>query len=167
MADQIHDKRPHLVLTNTSKAQPFIAPSPGGGDDSVVPQLDRAKHGLMLQAQLHTLFPIAKRAVEVQTEQGLESGLGLQIQFIGLPDVTLAFESLGLERGRDPTKQIEVMSVRTDGNSTVANVFVPMESWSTSKSTLPSIWKQRRTRMMASSTTARCSTRSRRYVALN
>lgn len=125
MADQIHDKRPHLVLTNTSKAQPFTAPSAGGGDDSVVPQLDRAQHGSMLQAQLHSLIPIAKRAVEVQTEQGLESGLGLQIQFIGLPDVTLAFESLGLERGRDPTKQIEVLSVRTDGNSTVANVFVP------------------------------------------
>jgi Subtilase family len=125
MPDQTHDKRPHLVLTNTSKAQPFTAPSAGGGGAPEVLKPDRAQHGAALQAQLLALKPIAKQAFDIQTEQGLQSGLGLQIQFVGLPDVALAFESLGDERGRNPAQQIEVLSVRVDGNSTVANVFVP------------------------------------------
>ncbi len=125
MPDQAHDKRPHLVLTNTSKAQPFTAPSGGGGGAAEPPKPDRAQHGAALQAQLTALRPIAEQAVAAQEEQGLQSGLGLQIQFVGLPDVTLAFESLGDERSHDPGKQIEVLSVRADGNSTVANVFVP------------------------------------------
>ncbi|MDP2111164.1 MAG: S8 family peptidase [Thiobacillus sp.] len=125
MTDQTHDKRPHLVLTNTSKAQSFTAPSAGGGGAPEIHAPDRAQHGAALQAQLLALKPIATQAVEVQKEQGLQSGLGLQIQFVGLPDVVLAFESLGVERGRDPRKQIEVLSVKTDGNTTYANVFVP------------------------------------------
>jgi len=125
MPDQIHDKRPHLVLSNTSQAQPFTAPSSGGGDTPEIPQQNRAQHGATLQAQLQILKPISEQAVAFQTEQGLQSGLGLQIQFVGVPNIALAFESLGDERSRDPAKQIEVLSVRTEGNSTVANVFVP------------------------------------------
>lgn len=125
MAGQPHDKRPHLVLTNTSKAQSFTAPSSGGGESAEIPKPDRTQHGTSLREQLLVLKPIAKQVAEVQTERGLQSGLGLQIQFVGLPDVTLAFESLGNERARDPGKQIEVLSVRTDDSCTVANVFVP------------------------------------------
>jgi hypothetical protein len=125
MPDQTHDKRPHLVLTNTSKAQPFTAPSAGGGGSPEILKLDRALHGAALQAQLLALKPIAKQAFKIQTEQGLQSGLGMQIQFIGLPDVALAFESLGNERGSNPSQQIEVLSVQVDGASMIANVFVP------------------------------------------
>jgi hypothetical protein len=71
------------------------------------------------------LRPLAEQAVEAQKEQDLQSGLGLQIQFVGQPNVELAFESLGRELGRDPGKHIEVLSVRKEGNSTIANVFVP------------------------------------------
>jgi len=42
-----------------------------------------------------------------------------------MPDVTLAFESLGSEIGNDPTKKIEVLSVRDEAGTTYANVFVP------------------------------------------
>ena len=125
MVDQASDKRPHLVLTDTSKAQPFTAPSNGRGAASEIPVLDRGQHGAALQAQLLALKPLASRAVEVQKEHDVQSGLGLQIQFVGQPDVALAFESLGDERSRDPGKQIEVLSVRADGNTTVANIFVP------------------------------------------
>lgn len=125
MPDQTPDRRPHLVLNNTSEAQAFTARSSGGGDTPEVPQRNRAEHGAALQAQLQELKPVAKRAAEFQTAQGLESGLGLQIQFVGFPDVALAFESLGNERSRDPGKQIEVLSINRDGNSTVANVFIP------------------------------------------
>ncbi len=125
MPEQAQDKRLHLVLNNTSTAQQFTAPSAGGGGSSEVPQQNRAQHGAALQAQLQALKPIAQTAVETQKQQGLQSGLGLQIQFVGIPNVELAFESLGNERSRDPGEQIEVLSVRADGNSTVANVYVP------------------------------------------
>lgn len=125
MPEQAQDKRPHLVLTKTSKAQPFTAPSAGGGGSIEVPILDRAQHGAGLKTQLQALRLVAQEAVEVQKEQGLQSGLGLQIQFVGMPNVELAFESLGNERNRDPAKQIEVLSVRTEGDTTIANVYVP------------------------------------------
>lgn len=125
MPEQTQDKRPHLLLTNTSKAQSFKAPTAGGGGSPEVPQLDRAQHGAALKAQLQSLRPVAQQVVEAQKEQGLESGLGLQIQFVGVPDVALAFESLGSELGRDPQKKIEVLSIRTEEGTTYANVFVP------------------------------------------
>ena len=125
MPEQTQDKRPHLVLTKTSEAQPFTAQSAGGGNSPEVPAPNRAQHGAGLQAQLQALRPVAQQAVAAQREQGLQSGLGLQIQFVGMPNVELAFESLGNERSRDPAKQIEVLSVRAEGNTTVANVYVP------------------------------------------
>ncbi len=42
-----------------------------------------------------------------------------------MPDVALAFESLGSEIGKDPRKKIEVLSIRTEAGTTYANVFVP------------------------------------------
>lgn len=125
MSDQVNDKRPHLVLSNTSQAQSFTAHRPNGGSRSSVPLQDRASHGAALQAQLQSLKSLNQQAVHAQTSLGLQSGLGLQIQFVGIPDVALAFESLGNERSKDPSQQIEVLSVRADGNVTVANVFVP------------------------------------------
>jgi hypothetical protein len=125
MPEQTQDKRPHLVLNNTSTARPFTAPSAGGSGSPEVPKRNRAQHGAALQAQLQALKPLAQTAVQSQKEQGLQSGLGLQIQFVGIPNVDLAFESLGNEHSRDPGKQIEVLSVCTEGNTTVANVYVP------------------------------------------
>ena len=125
MPEQAQDKRPHLVLTNTSQAQGFKAPSNGGGGPAVVPQPDRVQHGTALKWQLQALKPIAQQVADAQREQDLESGLGLQIQFVGVHDVAMAFESLGSERGRDPSNQIEVLSVRSEGGVTHANVFVP------------------------------------------
>lgn len=125
MSEQAQDKRPHLVLTNTSQAQGFKAPSNGGGGPVAVPAPDRAHHGAALKGQLQALKPIAQQMAEAQREQDLESGLGLQIQFVGVQDVALAFESLGNERGRDAKKQIEILSVTSEGGVTHANVFVP------------------------------------------
>lgn len=124
MPDQPLDRRPHLVVANTSTAQAFTAPSSGGGA-SEVPVLDRAQHGNVLKAQLLALRPVVEQVVAAQQEQGLESGLGLQVQFVGQPDAALAFESLGYELGKDARKKIEVLSVRVEGDTTYANVFVP------------------------------------------
>jgi len=43
MPDRPLDRRPHLVLANTSTAQAFKAPSSSGGSSSV-PVLNRADH---------------------------------------------------------------------------------------------------------------------------
>ncbi len=56
----------------------------------------------------------------MQQALGFESGLGLQIQFESQPDIELAFESLG-----NDTKHIELLSIKKDGDTTIANVFVP------------------------------------------
>ena len=120
MTDQAPDNRRHLVLHDTSKTQDFTAHSLGGGDKKTVPELPRQQHGLALQAQLQALKPVAQAAAEAQRHYGLESGLGLQIQFISQPDVELAFQSLADER-----KRIELLSVHTEGPITYANVFVP------------------------------------------
>jgi hypothetical protein len=125
MPEQAQDKRPHLVLTNTSKAQSFTAPSNGGGGSAEVPQPNRAQHGAALKAQLQALKPVAQEVVNAQKEHDLESGFGLQIQFVGIQDVALAFVSLGSELNRDPKKNIEVLSISTEAGTTHANVFVP------------------------------------------
>ncbi|WP_235906836.1 hypothetical protein [Pseudomonas saliphila] len=68
---------------------------------------------------------MATAAALAQKEQGLESGLGLQVQFISQPNVELAFQSLAAERGKDDRKKIELLSVQQVGVYTYANVFVP------------------------------------------
>lgn len=125
MPDQSQDRRPHLILTNTSEAQAFKAPSSGGGGPPDVPSPDRAQHGTSLKAQIVALKPVALQVAAAQQEQGLESGFGLQVQFAGIPGVALAFESLGSEIGKDARKKIEVLSIRTEAGTTYANVFVP------------------------------------------
>jgi hypothetical protein len=125
MQDPTHDRRPQLVLTNTSTAQAFKAPAQGGGGAPDVSAPDRNQHGSALKAQLVALKPVAQQVAALQQEHGLESGLGLQVQFVGMPDVALAFESLGHEVGKDPQKKIEVLSVRAEAGTTYANVFVP------------------------------------------
>ncbi len=120
MPDQPQDKRPHLVLHNTAKPLAFTAHTPNGGGQKTVPELPRQQHGQSLQNQLAALRPVAAAAVAAQQEQGLESGLGLQIQFVSQPNVELAFESLA-----NGPKKIELLSVRQEGSNTFANVFVP------------------------------------------
>lgn len=120
MPDQPPAKRLHLVLQDTSRAVGFTAHSPGGGGPRFVPDLPRAQHGRALQNQLEALKPVAIEAVRAQQEQELNSGIGLQVLFASQPDVDLAFESLA----NDP-KKIELLSVRTVGDQTFANVFVP------------------------------------------
>lgn len=114
------DRRPHLVLSDTAQTHHYTAHTPKGGPENHPPILDRAQHGTALHAQLKTIHEMAQESVDKQREIGLESGLGLQIQFRSQPDVALAFESLHNE-----ISHIELLSVHTEGEYTYANVFVP------------------------------------------
>lgn len=121
MPDQVQrDNRPHLVLTNTAQTQTFTAHSPRHTRRIILPELNRSQHGTTLQAQLLAMKEAAQESAIKQSEIGLESGLGLQIQFRSQPDVELAYESLHNE----PTR-IELLSIHTEGEYTFANVFVP------------------------------------------
>lgn len=120
MENQPQDKRPHIVLSQTSESKGFTAHSLGGGGTAVVPEQPRNQHGRALLAQLEALTPIVNQSSQAQRNLGLESGLGLQIQFEGGFDVELAFESLG-----NDSKRIELLSVQKNGDSTIANVYVP------------------------------------------
>ncbi|NMG01853.1 S8 family peptidase [Azoarcus taiwanensis] len=119
------DKLPHLLLRDTSTSKPFTAHSSNGGSKPALPELPRQQHGQALQRQLATLKPLATSAAAYQRQQEVESGIGLQIQFVSQPNVELAFQSLAEERGKDDSKKIELLSVRQDGEYTYANVFVP------------------------------------------
>ena len=120
MPERPRDKRPHFVLHDTSTAKAFTAHTPKGGTKPTIPDLPRQQHGQTLQRQLQQLEPLVAAAVARQREQGLASGLGLQIHFVSQPDVELAFQSLADER-----QKIELLSVRREGERTFANVFVP------------------------------------------
>lgn len=114
------DRRPHLVLSDTSQTHAFSAHSGKGGPKKLLPELNRAQHGASLLAQLQVIQASSQELVAKQQEIGLESGLGLQIQFRSQPAVELAFESLQYE-----PSHIELLSIRTEGEYTYANVFVP------------------------------------------
>lgn len=119
MPDQPQAKRPHFILQDTSRTVGFTAKTTPV-KLKAIPAQPRQQHGASLQKQINDLKPSAAEAVRVQQELQLESGLGLQIQFTSQPDVALAFESLA-----NATKRIELLSIRDDGNRTLANVFVP------------------------------------------
>ncbi|SBW83730.1 hypothetical protein PVE_R1G5851 [Pseudomonas veronii 1YdBTEX2] len=120
MPEKREHQRSHLIIPLSSKSEPYTAHRPKGGKKTVVPDLPRQQHGSALQAQLQALRPFAEQAKAFQQQSDIESGLGLQIQFVGQPDVEMAFESLGNER-----QKIELLSVRQEGDQTIANVFVP------------------------------------------
>ena len=111
--------RNHLVLNQTSESIAFKARR-SVVESKSLPTRDRQIHGSYLQNQLHELKAIAQDSAKAYSEHGLESGLGLQIEFVGQPDVELAFEGLANAR-----KKIELLSIRKLGNVTIANVFVP------------------------------------------
>lgn len=120
MPDKRKHQRSHLILKQTSELRPYKAHSSKGGSKPEVPDLPRQKHGKALRKQLQELKPIADLAREFQEQAGLESGLGLQIQFLGQPDVEMAFQSLANEN-----QKIELLSLCQEGDQMIANVFVP------------------------------------------
>ncbi|MEN9866952.1 MAG: hypothetical protein RL748_2542 [Pseudomonadota bacterium] len=119
MQNSTNDKRPHLILANTATALAFTAPKPNI-PPQLLPERDRQKHGTTLQTQLSALQLAAVHAAQLQSQKQLKSGIGLQIEFSGFPDVALAFESLNNDQ-----QKIELLSLRQDGLITHANVFVP------------------------------------------
>ena len=124
MPDPVPDRRPHLLLTGTGQAQAFKAKSTPV-KKKTIPAQNRDSHGRALQQSLLALHTVAHQAAEEQRRLDLQSGLGLQLEFVGWPETALAFASLGKELGKNALHHIEVLSVQTEAGITRANVFVP------------------------------------------
>ncbi|EPX9374725.1 S8 family peptidase [Yersinia ruckeri] len=125
MTEQTNDKRLHITLPKTSTTQPYTAHSLGRISSGSLPERDRLAHGQALNLQLQQVKAIAAQAREGQSNLALISGIGVQVEFVGQPDVALAFESLRNEKGRDKTKHIELLSIHQEGGVTSANVYIP------------------------------------------
>lgn len=111
---------PHIVLTDSASSQQFTAPSAKGGSKNTVPTRDRQTHGAQLETALHEAANVTLTESDARLRDEMDGGFGLQLTFVGFPDVELAFEQLANE-----TSRIELLSVRKDGEATIANVFVP------------------------------------------
>ena len=120
MIDRQNDRRKHIVPTKAPTTQAYTAHTPDGFTKPFIPALSRQQQAAILLRQLSSLAPIASRVKETQGALGLEGGIGVQIQFVGRTDVELSFEQLN-----NDTQHIELLSVVKNGDSTVANVFVP------------------------------------------
>lgn len=99
-----------------STTQPYTAHSLGGGGSTALPQHDRQTHGQTLKTQLQLVKTMSSMARSRQEGLQLSSGFGVLVEFVGQPDVALAFESLGSEIGRNKAHHIvEVLSNRKEG----------------------------------------------------
>lgn len=125
MTEQTNDKRLHLTLPKTSSTQLYTAHSLGGGGATTLPQRDRQTHGQILKTQLQLVKTMSSLARSRQEGLQLISGFGVQVEFVGQPDVALAFESLGSEVGKNKARHIEVLSIHKEGEIASANVFIP------------------------------------------
>lgn len=125
MTEPAANRQRHLILPSTSVNEPYTTPSAGAGSSPPLPDRDRQQHGNMLLGHLQQIRAIAAQARTMQNTAGIQSGIGVQVEFVGQPDVALAFESLNSERGRDPAKRIELLSLHVDEDIISANVFIP------------------------------------------
>ncbi|EOZ6414612.1 S8 family peptidase [Cronobacter turicensis] len=125
MMEHTNNKKLHLILPKMSTAQPYTAHTSGGGSTVIIPELDRQTHGRSLNLQLQQVKAIAAQVREKQSKLALISGIGVQVEFVGQPDVALAFESLRNEKGKDKDKHIELLSIHHEDGITSANVYIP------------------------------------------
>ena len=119
MANGTDQRSRHFLIQGFTETEAYRSPQQGGSSP-VVPERDRAGHGGALQRQVEALRVQADAAREAQQADGMDEGLGLQVEFESFPEIELAFESLARERSG-----IELQNVRHVGDRTHATVFVP------------------------------------------
>ena len=119
MAKRPTRNRRHFILDGITETEPYRYPG-GGGGGTVVPARNRVQHGGELRRQVDSIRQEANSARIAQRDAGMETDLGLRVEFESFPDIVLAFESLARERSG-----IELLNVRYENNCTLATVFVP------------------------------------------
>jgi len=120
MATQDPDRRRHLFPTGTKAAHTYVARSGGDGNGKRIPEQPRAQHAAALRAQLAAIALAQQAQVVQQRSAGMQSAIGLQVEFTSPVDVELAAHSLARDK-----QGIELLNVRQQGKQTLATVFVP------------------------------------------
>lgn len=121
MAAEQPSRYRHFILRGVTETEPYRSPQQGGRR-SQVPDQDRAAHGARLLGQVDALKREAEVAGDTQRAAGMETGLGIRVEFESFPDIELAFESLAREQSK-----IDLLNVRHNDQQAVtyATVFVP------------------------------------------
>lgn len=110
---------PHLIVKGTAASEKYVPPSLGGTTPNF-PRRNRQTHGKKLLRQLRMLAAKAKALGEERSAMGIDAQDGICIQFESESGFDLKLDSL--ERIRSG---IELLSVRQEGEKTIAVVFVP------------------------------------------
>jgi hypothetical protein len=110
-------KLPHLYLRSNGKEEPFTSVS-GGGPSKGIPPQNRSPHAASLRKDLGLVKQDLERLQE--EADNLEAPLGIQIAFESFPGVELAVQSLA-----DDRQGIELLNVKTVGDTTYATIFLP------------------------------------------
>ena len=118
--DENSNKRKHIYVGATGKAESYTSPSSGGPPPPAVPVRNRRQHGGALLAQLQNVQAEQNRLSRDPATQDMESPIGIQVEFESFPDIDLAVESLADARSR-----IELANVRHSDSRTFATIFVP------------------------------------------
>lgn len=109
--------RPHLVVPDPPRREPFTLASAGGGGDKAGFKGDRAGHGRRLRRELEGALGSSDDSPDVE---------GTYITFESFPGLELALESLDPRGSGD---QPELVAVREEfgpqGNVQVATVYIP------------------------------------------
>ncbi|MDG0853439.1 S8 family peptidase [Roseateles puraquae] len=116
--DQQH--RPHLFPQGTCSVEGYTAKPIGGGAKPTVPAKDRQQHAGALRAQLAQVATAQQQRVAEQAEAGVQSAIGIQVEFESEQGVAMAAASLARDH-----RGIELMNVRHQGAQILATVFVP------------------------------------------
>ena len=115
-------KRKHLLVPNEfTRAERYTPPvSGGGGEPDPVPERDRVAHANKLLNELATIAESIDRFSELRRSHGIVRDGGLYLQFNGVPDFDLPFESLATERSG-----IVLLAAKQSQYGDVATIFVP------------------------------------------
>lgn len=119
MAERKADRRRHLVIVGTARAEPFTSPAAGGSKFRTRPT-DRNVHGRALQRQLERIRAELERRLERGTPDGLEAARGFYLEFESPPGFGLKLKSLEYS-----SSGIELATTRHEGDREFATVFVP------------------------------------------
>ena len=118
--DGAEERRRHIYLGQTGKAESYTHPGSGGGSDLDVPERNRSRHAPLLQRQVQDLKTAQERLAQEAEAQDMEALIGIQVEFESFPEIELAVEQLG-----DVRQRIELMNVRYSDDRTFATVFFP------------------------------------------
>ncbi|TKC97101.1 S8 family peptidase [Polyangium fumosum] len=116
---QPRKKLRHLLVPNTSVAEPYASPVMGGGKPRL-PPVERARHGEQLLEQLERARQELQSRDADRDVVAFEARRGLYLEFASAPGFELALDRLDL-----PSAGIELVAKRDVGPVTYATVYVP------------------------------------------